>query len=67
MGQQAGKDGTRLAVGDFNQAVVPAQTSTRTKSSPQLCAPLASLAATGDDTGAAGGVQSCRPEGGSDE
>jgi hypothetical protein len=38
--EQAGKDGTRLSVGDFNQAVVPAQTSTRAKSSPQaLCAP----------------------------
>lgn len=38
--EQEGKDGTRLSVGDFNQAVVPAQTSTRAKSSPQaLCAP----------------------------
>ncbi len=38
--EQAGKGGTRLSVGDFNQAVVPAQTSTRAKSSPQaLCAP----------------------------
>jgi hypothetical protein len=38
--EQEGKDGTRLLVGDFNEAGVPAQTSTRAKSSPQaLCAP----------------------------
>ena len=38
--EQEGKDGTRLLVGDFNEAGVPAQTSTRAKSSPRaLCAP----------------------------